>query len=267
MYFDLAAGINQLLGSGLPAGSLPPVSVATLAAKSITVILGEAECPHDYAAAIIAPTCTGEGYTTYTCPDCGESYVDDYVDALGHDWDNGVLATAPAQDTGLVLTYTCLCCHETYSVPASVASGEVVYQQSACFATVSLFDSSGKSVYITNTDADGAYTLAVPLVPAGTLYTLVVTKPGYLSYTVKNLSLGAGEHIEAIDISQLAGDINGDGIVNSIDLTYLLSEFNRAPQLYQYADINGDGLVNSVDLTYLLAGFNKRNVVIDMLDG
>ena len=39
---------------------------------------------HDYAAVVTAPTCTEQGYTTYTCSVCGDSYVADYVDALGH---------------------------------------------------------------------------------------------------------------------------------------------------------------------------------------
>ncbi|MBQ6430709.1 MAG: S-layer homology domain-containing protein [Oscillospiraceae bacterium] len=41
-------------------------------------------CEHDYAAAVTAPTCTEQGYTTYTCSKCGDTYVGDYVDALGH---------------------------------------------------------------------------------------------------------------------------------------------------------------------------------------
>ena len=36
--------------------------------------------------AVTAPTCTERGFTTYTCSICGDSYVDNYVDALGHDW-------------------------------------------------------------------------------------------------------------------------------------------------------------------------------------
>ena len=32
-----------------------------------------------------APTCTAQGYTTYTCPTCNYSYVDNYTTALGHD--------------------------------------------------------------------------------------------------------------------------------------------------------------------------------------
>jgi len=40
-----------------------------------------------YTAVVTEPTCTEKGYTTYTCR-CGDSYVDDYVDALGHDFLN-----------------------------------------------------------------------------------------------------------------------------------------------------------------------------------
>ena len=39
---------------------------------------------HKYTATVTEPTCTEQGYTTYTCQ-CGDSYVDNYVDCLGHD--------------------------------------------------------------------------------------------------------------------------------------------------------------------------------------
>ncbi len=38
---------------------------------------------HSYAATVTKPTCTEAGYTTYTCA-CGDSYISDNVDALGH---------------------------------------------------------------------------------------------------------------------------------------------------------------------------------------
>ena len=38
---------------------------------------------HEYVADITVPTCTEQGYTTHTCA-CGDSYVDSFVDALGH---------------------------------------------------------------------------------------------------------------------------------------------------------------------------------------
>ena len=40
---------------------------------------------HDYKAKVTAPTCIEKGYTTHTCTNCGDSYVDNYTDALGHD--------------------------------------------------------------------------------------------------------------------------------------------------------------------------------------
>ena len=41
---------------------------------------------HDYQTVVTAPTCTEQGYTTHTCSRCHDSYVNTYVDALGHDW-------------------------------------------------------------------------------------------------------------------------------------------------------------------------------------
>ena len=46
-------------------------------------------CEHTYESSVTAPTCTEQGYTTYTC-ECGDSYVDDYVDATGHTYENGI---------------------------------------------------------------------------------------------------------------------------------------------------------------------------------
>lgn len=39
---------------------------------------------HEYVTAVTAPTCTAEGYTTYTCQ-CGFYYTGDYTDPLGHE--------------------------------------------------------------------------------------------------------------------------------------------------------------------------------------
>ena len=43
---------------------------------------------HSHDAVVTAPTCTEKGFTTHTCA-CGDTFVDSYVDALGHtpsDW-------------------------------------------------------------------------------------------------------------------------------------------------------------------------------------
>ena len=75
---------------------------------------------HSYTAVVTPPTCTEKGYTTHTCA-CGESYVDTYVDALGHSWDSGTVTKQPtATETG-VRTYTCTRCGvtKTETIPAT----------------------------------------------------------------------------------------------------------------------------------------------------
>jgi len=39
---------------------------------------------HNYVAKVTAPLCMTEGYTTYTCSACGDSYVSDYTKGLAH---------------------------------------------------------------------------------------------------------------------------------------------------------------------------------------
>ena len=41
---------------------------------------------HNYDESVIEPTCEDQGFTTYSCALCGDTYTDTFVDALGHDW-------------------------------------------------------------------------------------------------------------------------------------------------------------------------------------
>ena len=67
---------------------------------------------HSYTAVVTPPTCTEKGYTTHTCA-CGESYVDTYVDALGHSWDSGTVTKEPTETETGIRTFTCTRCGET----------------------------------------------------------------------------------------------------------------------------------------------------------
>ena len=44
---------------------------------------------HSYEAVVTEPTCTEGGYTTHTCPGCGDSYVTDETEALDHNYVDG----------------------------------------------------------------------------------------------------------------------------------------------------------------------------------
>jgi len=67
---------------------------------------------HSYTANVTAPTCTEKGYTTHTCA-CGDSYVDSYVNALGHAWDAGTVTKEPTETEKGEKTFTCTRCGAT----------------------------------------------------------------------------------------------------------------------------------------------------------
>ena len=67
---------------------------------------------HSHEAVVTAPTCTADGYTTYTCH-CGDSYTDNTVAALGHSYGEGVVTKAPTTTDEGAMTYTCTVCGGT----------------------------------------------------------------------------------------------------------------------------------------------------------
>ncbi len=56
---------------------------------------------HGYDAVVTDPTCTEGGFTTYIC-ECGESYIADEVDALGHDYVDGICTRCGEADPDYV---------------------------------------------------------------------------------------------------------------------------------------------------------------------
>ena len=70
-----------------------------------TIHYGGIAHTHSYTAAVTVPTCTEQGYTTYTCS-CGDSYKSDYKDALGHDYQNGTCTRCGAKDPSVTPPHT-----------------------------------------------------------------------------------------------------------------------------------------------------------------
>jgi len=96
-------------------------------------------------------------------------------------------------------------------------------------------------------------------VAAGT-YDLVVTKDGHLPYTVTGVVVGSSdldlttnskEYISTMTL--LAGDINGDGKINEVDVSVIRYGSNINKQTSEaankLADVNGDGKVNEADVS------------------
>lgn len=69
----------------------------------------------------IEATCTKQGFTKYSCQDCGYSYNEDYKPALGHTYDNVKVTKDPTCTSSGVMTYFCTVCGVEYMevIPAT----------------------------------------------------------------------------------------------------------------------------------------------------
>jgi len=67
---------------------------------------------HTYIEVITPATCTSEGYTTYTCGDCGYEYIGNYVGMLDHGYIPTIIA--PTYTKNGYTLYTCADCGDYY---------------------------------------------------------------------------------------------------------------------------------------------------------
>ena len=192
---------------------------------------------------------------------CEEGYYiadDEELDA----YVNGEKAYVSAQDgdrTTLTVGYT---------VPvASGVRGQVVSFHDGSDVTVSLFAAGSAEPKYTvavpggTKDSSGKYTATydIPEAAPGT-YTMQVSKKNHVTreYTVTVSGNAKTQNAEI----WLLGDVNGDGRVNAMDCTRLLTHVNKTQLLtdayaLKCADVNRDSRVNAMDCTRLLTHVNK----------
>ena len=70
---------------------------------------------HSYTSKVTAPTCTAQGYTTFTCQTCGDSYKGNYTNATGHSYSYKATKNPTTSASG-TLTGTCSKCSGTTTV-------------------------------------------------------------------------------------------------------------------------------------------------------
>ena len=115
----LAMGLVAAFAAAGCAGteSEEPSAAKTLMAtrtSTVTYAAVDDSCQHDYEATqLIAATCTEQGYTVYTCSNCGDSYTDNFVAANAHTFQE-ILVPATCTRKGYV-THFCTTCGYEYS--------------------------------------------------------------------------------------------------------------------------------------------------------
>ena len=137
--------------------------------------------PHNYVAVVTEPTCTEGGYTTYTCTICGDSYVADETEALGHSWSEWTTVEEATCTEDGTEQRTCGTCGQTETrvVEAAGHSYESVVTAPTC-------TEMGYTTHTCHICGD-TYT-SDHVNPTGHVYEKVVTEPtctedGYTTYT------------------------------------------------------------------------------------
>lgn len=138
---------------------------------------------HVYNTEVTEATCTEDGYTTYTCNTCGDSYVADTVEAKGHSYVNTTVA--PTCFENGYTYHTCSSCGHTYKDEEVLATGHnyipVSFEPTCEAGGYTVYTCEGcKDTYTENTSS-----------ALGHSYTEVITVPtctegGYTTYTCDN---------------------------------------------------------------------------------
>jgi hypothetical protein len=111
-------------------------------------------------------------------------------------------------------------------------------------------------------------------IPDGT-YDLLIRKDGHLGYAITNIVVSGLDVDLTANLNPLisiitlpAGDLNGDGYINSTDVSVLVALANYGSETQNadnaLADINGDGFVNSTDVSLLVALANYGQSTINV---
>lgn len=234
--------------------------------------------PHDYVTTIVPPTENSQGYTLHTCSVCGDNYKDHYTDYVGEDVPQIIIENKTAA-AGETVTVNLSVKNNPGFNAASIKIDYDTTRLRLIGAELSEEFSNGTNVsydnlpYLTfvrgsNIDSDtNMLTLTFEVLGAavdGDAYITLLYEAGNISNIDEedvNFKIIDGK-ITVIDY--LPGDINGDGNVNTKDLTRLLKYINHEDVdcTEQALDVNGDGKVNTKDLTRLLKYINHEDVEI-----
>ena len=262
--------------TGLTEGSHCSVCNIVLKAQETVPATG-----HKYDKVVTAPTCTEKGYTTYTCSVCGDSYVADYVDALGHSYSEAefVWTENSSAEYGWTVTAAKTCANCSDKLIAEVTITRTSYKElvaSAVFTDgstasdtkiicddITLAVINGSGAVITNDKF--IYGLAAGLDSIDG-YVAASADGCEVKVTKSGDKIGTGTLVEIYKDGYLVdtytvvifGDVDGDGwydaqdaFIVSLIANGLLTREQTGEAKYLAADCNHDGVIDGADIEIL----------------
>ena len=178
---------------------------------------------------VTAPTCGHEGFTTYTCANCGVQKTERVTPATGeHSWDEGITAREPGCETQGVRVRYCKVCGETKREDIPVLGHS--YENGVCTrcgalaqgVSLTVENKAGAQTTLTAGSAAGERAFTVTNAAA---CVVLVSYDGGASYAALRAESGTeGSYAfrflpekDTLVVIALRGDLNLDGSVNSAD--------------------------------------------------
>ena len=203
---------------------------------------------HHKAISTSYPTCLKEGYTTYKCPDCGDTYTSDFVDKLEHNFVNGICTECSNYieskhnyddntDTSWTVEYP-------YADSISITFSPLTETELNSDFII-IYDSKSNEVgRFSGTELSGQ-TINVN----DSIATIRITSDSennYYGFSITDISP---------NYNLLMGDVNLDGIVNITDATltqkYLCNFIDLNDIQLKVADTNNNGRIDIKDVTFI----------------
>lgn len=80
-----------------------------------------------------------------------------------------------------------------------------------------------------------------------------------------NLATSIGSYVAGTGVTinfgsgpiQNPGDVNGDGVVNTLDLNIIVGNWQKTGETFSQGDLNDDGVVNTLDLNQVIGNWQK----------
>ena len=214
---------------------------------------------HKYVTTVVPPTCTEKGYTVHTCSVCKDEYTDTYTKVLGHKYVDTVI-TPTATEQGYTHHKCSVCGDEYDDTYVDPIQEEAITFDIILNANDQAMSSENVNISINGEEASTSENGKASLDLADGTHEITFSAHGFVprTYTVE---VKNGKLTEELTPElNLIGDVDGNGVVNTLDIVKLKRHLIKVEPLKGYAldcaNTDGNDTLNTLDIVKL-----KRHLI------
>ena len=214
---------------------------------------------HSFSAVNVEATCTHPGYTTYTCVDCGYSYIGDYVPKAEHHYIDTV--TEPTTEAQGYTVHTCKDCGYYYidSLTDILPSQMHYIIPSLADINTTLTIKSDENEYSVTAE-NGVFKIENI---KSDIYRVYAKYEHSLLACIGEYDTKAGEYINNDALIPL-GNVNDDDTIDIADVSLLLQSDIFTTENADY-DLNKDGIIDIADISIILSARNYGKTSVEIM--